>query len=110
MWTSGNFVALGPFLFGTAYLWLAAASTSAPNRTAWTPTNLLAYVAVIGFAAAAWGECQWRADLPGQGFRVIGASRLGYFGSARPKDATPAERADAHALLLDHQSASRSGR
>jgi 2-hydroxy-6-oxonona-2,4-dienedioate hydrolase len=44
----------------------------------------------------------WWADLPGPGFRVIGPSRFGYFGSTLPKDATPAGQADAHALLLDH--------
>jgi sugar phosphate permease len=58
MWTSRNLVALGLFLVGTAFLWLAAAmacSTPAPSGTAWTLTNVLAYVAVIGFAVAAWG-------------------------------------------------------
>lgn len=44
----------------------------------------------------------WWADLPGPGFRVIGPSRFGYFGSTLPKDATPADQADAYALLLDH--------
>ncbi len=29
--------------------------TPAPSGTAWTLTNVLAYVAVIGFAIAAWG-------------------------------------------------------
>jgi pimeloyl-ACP methyl ester carboxylesterase len=42
------------------------------------------------------------ANLPGPGFRVIGPSRFGYFGSALPKYATPADQADADALLLDH--------
>jgi pimeloyl-ACP methyl ester carboxylesterase len=44
----------------------------------------------------------WFANLPGPGFRVIGPSRFGYFGSTLPKGATPADQADAHALLLDH--------
>jgi pimeloyl-ACP methyl ester carboxylesterase len=44
----------------------------------------------------------WWADLPGPGFRVIGPSRFGYFGSTLPTDATPADQADAFALLLDH--------
>jgi pimeloyl-ACP methyl ester carboxylesterase len=44
----------------------------------------------------------WFANLPGPGFRVIGPSRFGYFGSTLPKEATPADQADAHALLLDH--------
>jgi pimeloyl-ACP methyl ester carboxylesterase len=44
----------------------------------------------------------WWAELPGPGFRVIGLSRFGYFGSTLPMNATPADQADAHALLLDH--------
>jgi pimeloyl-ACP methyl ester carboxylesterase len=44
----------------------------------------------------------WWADLPGPGFRVIGPSRFGYFGSTLPKGATPADQADAYARLLDH--------
>src|SRR5512132_3300427 len=44
----------------------------------------------------------WWADLAGPGFRVIGPSRFGYFGSTLPKGATPADQADAYALLLDH--------
>jgi pimeloyl-ACP methyl ester carboxylesterase len=43
-----------------------------------------------------WGS------LPGPGFRVIGPSRFGYFGSTLPDGATPADQADAYALLLDH--------
>jgi pimeloyl-ACP methyl ester carboxylesterase len=44
----------------------------------------------------------WWASLPGSGFRVIAPSRFGYFGSTLPKDASPADQADAYALLLDH--------
>src|SRR5215207_3880068 len=44
----------------------------------------------------------WWANLPGSGFRVIGPSRFGYFGSTLPKEAMPADEADAYALLLDH--------
>jgi len=55
MWTSRNLVALGLVLFGTAYLWLAAGRAPAPSATACTLTNVLAYVAVIGSAAAACG-------------------------------------------------------
>jgi pimeloyl-ACP methyl ester carboxylesterase len=44
----------------------------------------------------------WWANLPGPGFRVIGPSRFGYFGSTLPKGAAPADQADAYALLLDH--------
>ena len=42
------------------------------------------------------------ASLPGPGFRVIGPSRFGYFGSTLPEGGTPADQADAYALLLDH--------
>lgn len=44
----------------------------------------------------------WWANLPGAGFRVIGPSRFGYLGSTLPEGATPADQADAYALLLDH--------
>ena len=44
----------------------------------------------------------WWEGLAGPGFRVIGPSRFGYFGSTLPKGATPADQADAYALLLDH--------
>lgn len=44
----------------------------------------------------------WWANLPGPGFRVICPSRFGYFGSTLPAGATPADQADAYALLLDH--------
>jgi hypothetical protein len=57
MWTFRNLVALGLFLFGTTFLWMTAAmagKTPPPSGTAWTLANALAYVAVIGFAIAAW--------------------------------------------------------
>jgi pimeloyl-ACP methyl ester carboxylesterase len=44
----------------------------------------------------------WWKNLPGPGFRAIGPSRFGYFGSTLPAGATPADQADAYALLLDH--------
>jgi pimeloyl-ACP methyl ester carboxylesterase len=44
----------------------------------------------------------WWANLPGPGYRVIGPSRFGYFGSTLPAGATPARQADAYELLLDH--------
>jgi hypothetical protein len=57
MWTSRNFVALGLFLFGTTYLSMTAAMAgrTPAGGTAGTLANVLAYVAVIGSAAAAWG-------------------------------------------------------
>ena len=42
------------------------------------------------------------ASLAGPAFRVVGPSRFGYFGSTLPEGATPADQADAYALLLDH--------
>lgn len=44
----------------------------------------------------------WWSNLWGPGFRVIAPARFGYFGSALPAGATPADQADAYALLLDH--------
>jgi pimeloyl-ACP methyl ester carboxylesterase len=38
----------------------------------------------------------------GDGFRTIGPSRFGYFGSTLPERATPGSQADAYAELLDH--------
>jgi pimeloyl-ACP methyl ester carboxylesterase len=46
-------------------------------------------------------DSSW-ASLSGPGFRVIGPSRFGYFGSTLPEAATPADQADAYGLLLDH--------
>ena len=57
MWTFRNVVALGLFLFGTTFLWMTAAmagKTPPPTGIAWTATNVLAYVAIIGFTIAAW--------------------------------------------------------
>jgi pimeloyl-ACP methyl ester carboxylesterase len=44
----------------------------------------------------------WWSKLSGPGFRVIAPSRFGYFGSTLPDAASPADQADAYALLLDH--------
>jgi pimeloyl-ACP methyl ester carboxylesterase len=44
----------------------------------------------------------WWTTMLGEGFRVIAPARFGYFGSALPKNATPADQADAYALLLEH--------
>jgi pimeloyl-ACP methyl ester carboxylesterase len=38
----------------------------------------------------------------GSGYRAIAPSRFGYFGTALPHNATPADQADAHRFLLDH--------
>jgi pimeloyl-ACP methyl ester carboxylesterase len=44
----------------------------------------------------------WWTNLLGEGNRVIAPARFGYFGSTLPPNATPADQADAYALLLDH--------
>ena len=44
----------------------------------------------------------WWSTLWGPGFRIIAPARFGYFDSTLPPDATPADQADAYALLLDH--------
>jgi pimeloyl-ACP methyl ester carboxylesterase len=44
----------------------------------------------------------WWTNMLGEGYRVIAPARFGYFGSTLPKNATPADQADAYALLLDH--------
>jgi pimeloyl-ACP methyl ester carboxylesterase len=44
----------------------------------------------------------WWTNMLGAGYRVITPARFGYFGSTLPPNATPADQADAYALLLDH--------
>jgi pimeloyl-ACP methyl ester carboxylesterase len=44
----------------------------------------------------------WWTNMLGEGFRVISPARFGYFGSTLRPSATPADQADAYALLLDH--------
>jgi pimeloyl-ACP methyl ester carboxylesterase len=44
----------------------------------------------------------WWTNMLGESFRVISPSRFGYFGSTLQPAATPADQADAYALLLDH--------
>jgi pimeloyl-ACP methyl ester carboxylesterase len=45
----------------------------------------------------------WWTNLLGEGYRVIAPARFGSFGSTLPPNATPADQADAYALLLDHR-------
>ena len=44
----------------------------------------------------------WWTNMLEGGFGVISPSRFGYFGSTLGPNATPADQADAYALLLDH--------
>jgi hypothetical protein len=57
MWTFRTLAAIGLFLFGTTFLWMTAfmaGKTPPPSGTVWTIANVLAYVAIVGFAIAAW--------------------------------------------------------
>jgi pimeloyl-ACP methyl ester carboxylesterase len=54
------------------------------------------------FGCHADGVHGWFTRMLGEGFRVIAPSRFGYFGSTLPPKATPADQAEAYALLLDH--------
>jgi pimeloyl-ACP methyl ester carboxylesterase len=44
----------------------------------------------------------WWSTLWGPGFRIIAPARFGYFDSTLPPGTTPADQANAYALLLDH--------
>jgi hypothetical protein len=58
MFTFKNVMAGGLFLFGTTFLWMTAAmagKTPPPEGTEWNVEQVLAFVAIIGFSAAAWG-------------------------------------------------------
>jgi hypothetical protein len=65
MFTFKNVMAIGLFLFGTTFMWMTASfagRTRPPDGVVWTVENILALVAVIGFAAAGWGvfkELSW---------------------------------------------------
>jgi pimeloyl-ACP methyl ester carboxylesterase len=54
------------------------------------------------FGCHADGVDGWWTRMLGEGFRIISPSRFGYFGSTLPPHATPADQAEAYALLLDH--------
>jgi hypothetical protein len=57
MVTFRNSLAVALFLFGASYLWLTPAflNRSGYQGTIFDPRGLLALIAIIGFAAAAWG-------------------------------------------------------
>lgn len=57
MWTFRNMLAIGLFLFGSTFLWMTASMAGKavpPKGLAWTLTNVLAFMAVIGFSVTAW--------------------------------------------------------
>jgi len=58
MFTFKNLVAVSMFLFGTTFLWMTASfagRTPPPSGAAWSIENVLAVLAIVGFAAAGWG-------------------------------------------------------
>jgi len=57
MVTLRNVVAVGLFLFGASYLWLTPAflNRAGFQGTIFDPKGVLAVIAIVGFAAAAWG-------------------------------------------------------
>jgi hypothetical protein len=56
MFTFRNELALGIFLFGTTYLWLTPAFAGPAARgTLWLVVQVMAFVAIATFSAAAWG-------------------------------------------------------
>jgi hypothetical protein len=57
MVTFRNGLALALFLFGASYLWLTPTFLNRPGfqGTIFDPKGLLAVIAILGFAAAAWG-------------------------------------------------------
>jgi len=55
MITFKNVMAIGLFLFGTTFMWMTASfagRTRPPDGAVWTVENILALVAVIGFAVS----------------------------------------------------------
>jgi predicted permease len=58
MFSFKNCVALGLFLFGTTFLWMTRDFLANPREgtgALWSVVQVLVYVAIIGFAVAAWG-------------------------------------------------------
>jgi hypothetical protein len=55
--TFRNAIAIALFLFGASYLWLTPAflNRAGYQGTIFDPKGLLAMIAIVGFAAAAWG-------------------------------------------------------
>jgi hypothetical protein len=56
MFTFRNVIAAGVFLFGTTFLWMMPLFIG-PKATGamWTAAQVLGFLAIIGFTAAAWG-------------------------------------------------------
>jgi hypothetical protein len=65
MFTFKNLVALGLFVFGTTFLWMTRDFLANPREgtgALWSTIQVLAFVAIVGFAFAAWlvfKEASW---------------------------------------------------
>ena len=65
MFTFKNLVAVGLFLFGSTFLWMTRDFLANPREGSgalWSVVQGLVFVAIVGFAAAAWGvfkETSW---------------------------------------------------
>lgn len=65
MLTFKNVVAVALFLFGTTFLWMTRDFLANPREGSgalWSIVQVLVFVAIVGFAAAAWGvlkEATW---------------------------------------------------
>ena len=65
MFTFKNLVAVGLFLFGSTFLWMTRDFLANPREgtaALWSVVQALAFIAIIGFAIAAWGvfkEASW---------------------------------------------------
>ena len=65
MLTFKNLVAMGLFVFGSTFLWMTRDFLATPREGSgalWSIVQVLVFVAIVGFAAAAWGvfkETSW---------------------------------------------------
>ena len=65
MFTLKNWLAIGLFLFGTTFLWMTRDFLANPREAAgslWSVIQVLAFLAIVGFAATAWivfKEASW---------------------------------------------------
>jgi len=89
MVTFRNGLAVALFLFGASYLWLTPAflDRAGYQGTTFDPKGLLALIAIVGFAAAAWGlfkDQGWWVPVAGASGLVGLASLIPYWIWALP--------------------------
>ena len=96
MFTFKNLVALGLFVFGTTFLWMTRDFLANPREgtgALWSTIQVLAFVAIVGFAFAAWlvfKEASWEPVAVASGVAglaalvpyVVGVQRVGDLGDA----------------------------